>query len=155
MVDVVLGTFCGDEGKGKVVDYLATNYDICIRCTGESNAGHTIYFDGKKIVFHLVPTSILHSNIKSIIGTGTYINLEKLVDEIKYLNLMGISYDNLYISDKAHVTNVIGDVFYMKRKTRTSFWINSFNGSLFDYIFILILIFVIIYFMTVMTGGGL
>lgn len=57
----------------------------------------------KKIVFYLVPTSILHSNIKSIIGTGTYINLEKLVDEIKYLNLMGISCDNLYISDKAHV----------------------------------------------------
>ena len=57
-VDVVLGTFYGDEGKGKIIDYLATNSDLAIRCSGGNNAGHTIEVDGKKFAFHLIPSVI-------------------------------------------------------------------------------------------------
>ena len=57
-VDVVLGSFYGDEGKGKIIDYLSTTSDLAIRCSGGNNAGHTIEVDGKKFAFHLVPSGI-------------------------------------------------------------------------------------------------
>ena len=58
-VDVVLGTFYGDEGKGKIIDYLGSNADIAVRCSGGNNAGHTIEVDGIKFAFHLIPSGIL------------------------------------------------------------------------------------------------
>ena len=61
-VDVVLGTFYGDEGKGKIIDYLAGKADSAVRCTGGNNAGHTINVDGKKYAFHLIPSGILNEN---------------------------------------------------------------------------------------------
>lgn len=102
-VDVVLGTFYGDEGKGKIIDYLSENADASIRCSGGNNAGHTINVNGKKFAFHLIPSGILNSNTKAIIGNGVVIDPKVLIEEIEELKKNGYSVDNLYISDKAHI----------------------------------------------------
>jgi len=71
MVDVLLGLQWGDEGKGKIVDYLAPQYDIVARFQGGPNAGHTLYTEcGEKIVLHQIPSGILHSDITNLIGSG-------------------------------------------------------------------------------------
>lgn len=102
-VDVVLGTFYGDEGKGKIIDYLSTKADYTVRCTGGNNAGHTINVNGKKYAFHLIPSGILNKNTKVIIGNGVVIDPKVLIEEINNLEDEGISTSNLYISDKAHI----------------------------------------------------
>lgn len=102
-VDVVLGTFYGDEGKGKIIDYISKNADVSIRCTGGNNAGHTITVNGKKFAFHLIPSGILNKNTKAIIGNGVVIDPKVLIEEIENLKQNGYSVDNLYISDKAHI----------------------------------------------------
>ena len=102
-VNVVLGTFYGDEGKGKIIDYLAKDSDFIVRCTGGNNAGHTINVDGKKYAFHLIPSGILNKNTKAIIGNGVVIDPKILIEEIEKLKESGYPVDNLYISDKAHV----------------------------------------------------
>lgn len=102
-VNVVLGTFFGDEGKGKIIDYLSTWADVSVRCSGGNNAGHSIEVDGKKYAFHLIPSGILNKNTKAIIGNGVVIDPKVLIEEINQLHTSGISTDNLYISNKAHV----------------------------------------------------
>ncbi len=102
-VDVVLGAFYGDEGKGKIIDYLATNADVTVRCTGGNNAGHTIKVDGKTYAFHLIPSGILNKGTIAVIGNGLVINPKVLIQEIDDLKSNGVSVDNLYISDKAHI----------------------------------------------------
>lgn len=102
-VNVVLGTFFGDEGKGKIIDYLSTKADVSVRCSGGNNAGHTINVDGKKFAFHLIPSGILSSNTKAIIGNGVVIDPKVLIEEIDRLHEAGYSTDNLYISNKAHI----------------------------------------------------
>lgn len=102
-VDVVLGTFFGDEGKGKIIDYLATKSDVAVRCSGGNNAGHTINVNGKKYAFHLIPSGILNSNTKAVIGNGVVIDPKVLIEEINELKANGISVKNLYISTKAHI----------------------------------------------------
>ena len=79
---VVLGTQWGDEGKGKVVDNLANDLDAAVRYQGGHNAGHTLIVNGKKIVFHLLPSAICHENIKCYIGRGVVVSLEALFSEI-------------------------------------------------------------------------
>jgi len=101
-VDVVLGAFFGDEGKGKIIDYLSTNADLSLRCAGGNNAGHTITFDGKKFAMHLIPSGIF-SGAVSIIGNGVVVDPRVLLEEIDTLQKAGISTKNLIISDKAHV----------------------------------------------------
>lgn len=102
-VDVVLGTFFGDEGKGKIIDYLSTTADVSVRCSGGNNAGHTIIVNGKKFAFHLIPSGILNSNTKAIIGNGVVIDPKVLIEEINALHDAGYSTDNLFISNKAHI----------------------------------------------------
>ena len=102
-VDVVLGTFYGDEGKGKIIDYLSTDADISIRCTGGNNAGHTISVNGEKHAFHLIPSGILNKNTVAIIGNGVVIDPKVLISEIDELKACGYAVDNLYISELAHV----------------------------------------------------
>lgn len=102
-VNVVLGTFYGDEGKGKIIDYLSEKADASIRCSGGNNAGHTINVNGKKYAFHLIPSSILNENTKAIIGNGVVIDPKVLIEEIENLKSNGHKVDNLYISDKAHI----------------------------------------------------
>lgn len=102
--DVVIGCFYGDEGKGKVIDYLATDADIAVRATGGDNAGHTIKVDGVKYAMHLIPSGILSGHTVGIIGNGVVLNPEVLLEEIDNLKAHGYDVEHmLKISDKAHV----------------------------------------------------
>ena len=103
MVNVVLGAFYGDEGKGKIIDYLANDSDFVVRFSGGNNAGHSIEVDGKKFAFHLIPSGILNKNAKAILGNGVVIDPKVLLEEIENLKQNGYKVDNLYISDKAHL----------------------------------------------------
>ena len=71
MVDVILGLQWGDEGKGKIVDFFAPNYDIIARFQGGPNAGHTLYLNDRKIVLHQIPSGIFHEQTVNLIGNGT------------------------------------------------------------------------------------
>lgn len=98
--DIVLGIQWGDEGKGKIVDKLAKNYDYVVRYQGGHNAGHTIVLDSKKYAFHLIPSGVLHEKCINIIGNGTVISLKDLKNEIMQF---GILKNRLFISNKAHI----------------------------------------------------
>ncbi len=100
---VVLGTFYGDEGKGKIIDFLAKDADIAVRCTGGSNAGHSIEVDGKKFAFHLIPSGIFNKGTLAVIGNGVVVDPKVLIQEMNKLKENGVSTENLYISEKAHI----------------------------------------------------
>lgn len=103
-VDVVIGCFYGDEGKGKVIDYLSSDADIAIRATGGDNAGHTIKVNGVKYAMHLIPSGLLSGHTIGIIGNGVVMNPEVLLTEIQTLKEHGYDVDTcLKISDKTHV----------------------------------------------------
>lgn len=103
-VDVILGLQWGDEGKGKIVDYLANNYDIVARFQGGPNAGHTLVFDGKKYVLHTIPSGIFRENLINLIGNGVVIDPFIMEKEIKGLDAANVSYqDRLLVSKKAHL----------------------------------------------------
>ena len=102
-VDVVVGAFFGDEGKGKIVDYLSGDAVFSIRCTGGNNAGHTINVNGRKLAFHLIPSGIVNEGVKAIIGNGVVIDPAVLIKEIAMLKADGYSVNNLYISENAHI----------------------------------------------------
>jgi len=107
-VDVVIGLQYGDEGKGKIVDYLAKNYDVIARFGGGDNAGHTIYKESEKIVLHLIPSGILNPNILNVIGNGVIINPISFKQEVQMLESHGIDVKSrLVISDKAHIITPI------------------------------------------------
>lgn len=102
-VDVLLGLQYGDEGKGKIVDLISTNYDIVARFAGGNNAGHTLNFNGTKHVLHLIPSGIFH-DCMNVIGNGCVIDPVSLMKEITVLEAMGIDVKSkLLISNKAHV----------------------------------------------------
>lgn len=105
MNTLVIGSQWGDEGKGKVIDFLTETADLVVRSQGGSNAGHTVIANGKKYVLHLVPSGILWDNKVNIIGNGVVINPTALVDEINYLLEKGVTItpEKLLISDRAHV----------------------------------------------------
>jgi adenylosuccinate synthase len=100
---VVVGTQWGDEGKGKITDYLAEGADVVARYQGGNNAGHTILIDNKKYKLTMIPSGIFNHNKTCVIGNGMVINPEALIDEINYIHDNGFSTDNLKISDRAHV----------------------------------------------------
>lgn len=103
-VTIILGAQWGDEGKGKIVDLLCKDYNIVARCQGGANAGHTIMYNGKKTILHLIPSGILQDNTICIIGNGVVIDPIALLDEIKMLNDNNISVANrLIISQNAHL----------------------------------------------------
>ena len=99
---VVVGSQWGDEGKGKITDYLAQKADVVVRYQGGNNAGHTIEFNGQKFALRLIPSGIFTSG-NVILGNGMVINPKALLEEMKYLNDAGISTDGIKISDRAHV----------------------------------------------------
>ena len=102
--DVVIGCFYGDEGKGKVIDYLAADADAAVRATGGDNAGHTIKAGGVKYAMHLIPSGILSGHTTGIIGNGVVLNPKVLLEEISNLKEHGYDVERyLKISDKAHV----------------------------------------------------
>ncbi|MGC4101455.1 adenylosuccinate synthase [Ferruginibacter sp.] len=104
MVDVILGLQWGDEGKGKIVDYFAHNYDVVARFQGGPNAGHTLYVDGKKIVLHQIPSGIFHEQKTNLIGNGVVLDAVTLKRECDNVAAFGVNYKkNLYISERAHL----------------------------------------------------
>ena len=102
-VNVVLGAFYGDEGKGKIIDYLSKDARYAVRFSGGNNAGHQVEVNGTKFAFHLLPSGILNENIKAILGNGVVIDPKVLLEEIDNLKSHGYKVNNLYISEKAHV----------------------------------------------------
>lgn len=102
-VAVVLGLNYGDEGKGKVSTFLASNSDIALRCTGGNNAGHTVEFNGDKIVFHLIPSGILNEGTDAVIGNGVVIDPKVLFEEIEVLKQHNVDLTKLHISTRAHI----------------------------------------------------
>ena len=86
----VVGAQWGDEGKGKVVDYLASSFDYVARYAGGHNAGHTVIFDGRRFVLQLIPSGILRAGKKAVIGPGTVVDPAALVIELENLRKAGI-----------------------------------------------------------------
>ena len=100
---VVVGTQWGDEGKGKITDFLAEKADVVVRFQGGNNAGHTIKFDNKKFALHLIPSGIFRKDTVNVLANGMVINPKALLSEIEMLKDGGITNLNLAISDRAHV----------------------------------------------------
>ncbi len=104
MVDVILGLQWGDEGKGKIVDYFAKNYDVIARFQGGPNAGHTLYVNDKKVVLHQIPSGIFHEDKINLIGNGVVLDPVTLRKECDAVAAMGVDYKkNLYISERTHL----------------------------------------------------
>ncbi|ALM19854.1 adenylosuccinate synthetase [Nonlabens sp. MIC269] len=103
-VDLLLGLQWGDEGKGKIVDVLTSNYDIIARFQGGPNAGHTLEFDGIKHVLRTIPSGIFHDKAINVIGNGVVIDPVVLAQELDGLKQFNINYvERLIISRKAHI----------------------------------------------------
>lgn len=104
MTTTILGLQWGDEGKGKIVDLLAQNADFAVRFHGGNNAGHTVVVGDKKFFFHLIPSGVFHKKTVGVIGNGTIIDPEVLLEEMKIIEKEGIPLANkLYISPRCHI----------------------------------------------------
>ncbi len=122
-VDVVLGLQWGDEGKGKIVDFLAPTYDVVARFQGGPNAGHTLFVHGKKLVLHTIPSGVLHDKPVNLIGNGVVIDPANFLEEIAQLSQLGIALqEKLVISHRAHLilpTHRLVDAFDEASKGET------------------------------------
>jgi adenylosuccinate synthase len=103
LVTVVVGTQWGDEGKGKLVDLLSTDADLCMRFQGGGNAGHTVINSYGDFKLHLVPCGIFNPGCMCVMGTGTVIDPQDLLAELANLQQHSVAIDNLFVSDRAHV----------------------------------------------------
>lgn len=100
----MIGAQWGDEGKGKITDLLSRSADVVVRSQGGVNAGHTVVVAEKTFKLHLIPSGILYSETECIIGSGTVIDPQVLIEEIEQLKALGVTVDNLHISQTAHIT---------------------------------------------------
>jgi adenylosuccinate synthase len=100
---VVAGVQWGDEGKGRIVDLLAAQADVVVRCQGGPNAGHTIVNDAGKFVLHAIPSGIFQAGTRCVIGAGTVVNPAGLAEEMRGLAEAGVDLNRLVISDRAHL----------------------------------------------------
>ena len=104
MVDVLIGLQWGDEGKGKIVDFLASKYDVIARFQGGPNAGHTLYVKGQKVVLHTIPSGVFHPGCLNLIGNGVVIDPVTFQKEIATIQaLQPDMLDRLFISNRAHL----------------------------------------------------
>ena len=101
---VIVGSQWGDEGKGKMTDYLSQEADVVVRSQGGNNAGHTIAFDGKKFALRLIPSGIFGKDKLAGVGNGVVINPPAMLKEMKYLEDNGIDLSGLRISSRSHIT---------------------------------------------------
>lgn len=100
---VIVGAQWGDEGKGKVIDYLAAEAEVVVRGQGGNNAGHTVVVGDKKYALHLIPSGILYPETINVIGNGVVFDPEGFLKEVEKLEAQGVSTKNIKISDRAHV----------------------------------------------------
>lgn len=104
MVDVILGLQWGDEGKGKIVDYFAKDYDVIARFQGGPNAGHTLYVEDKKIVLHQIPSGVFHQGAINLIGNGVVLDPVTLRRECETVGQFGVDLKkNLFIAERTHL----------------------------------------------------
>lgn len=115
----VVGTQWGDEGKGKMIDYLAKRADVVVRAAGGNNAGHTVVIGGKKYALRLIPSGVLNPHAVNIIGNGVVFDVKGFFDEVENLKADGLSMDKIYVSDRAHLVlpyhKVLDDLFEQAR----------------------------------------
>ena len=101
---VVIGAQWGDEGKGKIVDYLAEQSDVVVRFSGGANAGHTIVAGDVTYKLHLVPSGIVYPNTRNILGSAMVIDIEELFNELDTVSKQGLNWKGrLFISERAHI----------------------------------------------------
>jgi adenylosuccinate synthase len=100
---VVVGTQWGDEGKGKITDYLASKADVVVRSQGGNNAGHTIFFGQRRFALHLIPSGIFNPKCLNVMAGGMVVNPKAMLEELAGLHQAGIQDYHLYLSDRAHV----------------------------------------------------
>lgn len=104
MADVVLGSQWGDEGKGKLVDVLCDNIDVCARCQGGNNAGHTIVVGDIKYDFHMLPSGLVNPKCQNLVGSGVVVHLPSFFEELENLEKKGLDCrDRLFLSSRAHL----------------------------------------------------
>lgn len=104
MVDVILGLQWGDEGKGKIVDFFAKDYDLIARFQGGPNAGHTLYVGDKKVVLHQIPSGVFHKGVINLIGNGVVLDPVTLKKECDIVASFGVDLKkNLFISERTHL----------------------------------------------------
>ena len=101
---IIIGAQWGDEGKGKITDLLSKSADVVVRSQGGVNAGHTVVVDDQTFKLHLIPSGILYPETECIIGSGTVIDPQEVLQEIDQLIKLNVSIDNLFISQTAHLT---------------------------------------------------
>ncbi|MDR0596164.1 MAG: adenylosuccinate synthase [Clostridiales Family XIII bacterium] len=99
----IIGAQWGDEGKGKIIDYLSARADVVVRAQGGNNAGHTVVADGKKYALHLIPSGVLRPGAVNIIGNGVVFDPAGFFGEIATLEADGVDCSNIYVSDRAHI----------------------------------------------------
>lgn len=100
----IIGMQWGDEGKGKIVDLVSSNFEIVARFQGGNNAGHTVKFGGNTFILHMIPSGIFHDNIINIIGNGVAVNPEALIEEMNALKALGVIFEKrLFISERSHL----------------------------------------------------
>lgn len=104
MANVVLGSQWGDEGKGKLVDLLCDSIDVCARCQGGNNAGHTIVVDGKTFDFHMLPSGLINPNCTNLVGSGVVVHVPSFFKELENIVEKGLDCkDRLFLSSRAHL----------------------------------------------------
>lgn len=104
MIDVILGLQWGDEGKGKIVDFFASGYDVIARFQGGPNAGHTLYVGDKKVVLHQIPSGVFHQNTVNLIGNGVVLDPVTLKRECDTVSGFGVDLKkNLFVSERTHL----------------------------------------------------
>ena len=100
---IVVGTQWGDEGKGKIIDIIASKADVVVRSQGGNNAGHTVVNDGETYKLHLVPSGILYKDTLCLVGAGVVMDPKDIIGEITNLSQRGVSFENFKIDPRAHV----------------------------------------------------
>lgn len=104
MCDVVLGSQWGDEGKGKLVDLLCDDIEVCARCQGGNNAGHTIVVGDKKYDFHMLPSGLVNPKCENVIGSGVVVHVPSFFEELSNLESKGLDCrGRLFVSSRAHL----------------------------------------------------
>jgi adenylosuccinate synthase len=102
-ISAIVGAQWGDEGKGRVVDYLAVKADMCIRYQGGDNAGHTVINDMGKFALHIIPSGIFNPKTINIVGAGTVVNFNTMTEELDTIRAAGVDTSNLFIDKRAHI----------------------------------------------------
>ena len=124
MLTAIVGINWGDEGKGRMVDLLTSDYDVVVRYQGGGNAGHTVVNDLGKFALHLLPSGVFHQQIVNIIGPGVALDIEKLLREYDGVIERGVPAPKLYISDRTQVMlpyHVAFDCYEEERLGKQSF----------------------------------